>query len=231
MVRCAGQGHRGAGGDGGLHARERRRLHAEDLDARVRLLDGDRDARRHSAAADGDDDRLEVRVLLEELEADRPLAGDDEVVVEGVDEHLVLGGLDLLRAVERFVEVRAVEDDAGAVAPGAGDLHQRRGLRHHDGGVNAEPLRVIGDRLRVVPGARANDAAAALFAGERHELIAGAALLEGARHLQVLELEPELAARRARERLAVGAGRDEDAVGDALAGGFDVLKGEHRPRV
>ena len=63
-----------------------RGLHADDADARVDLLHRHGDAADEPAAADGHDHRLEVRVLLEQLEPDRALPRHDRVVVEGVDE-------------------------------------------------------------------------------------------------------------------------------------------------
>ena len=48
-----------------------------------------------TAAADRDQHRIEVGHLLEQLEADRALAGDDTRVVEGMDEDELALGLDL----------------------------------------------------------------------------------------------------------------------------------------
>ena len=64
----------------------RGRLHADDADVRPERAQRERDPGGEPAAADRDDDRLEPRDLLGELEADRPLAGDHVVVLEGVDE-------------------------------------------------------------------------------------------------------------------------------------------------
>src|SRR2546423_3867520 len=47
-----------------------------------RRLDRDRDARAQPAAADRHDDLREVRDVLEQLEAERALAGDDVRIVE-----------------------------------------------------------------------------------------------------------------------------------------------------
>ena len=137
----------------------------------------DGDARDEPSAADGDDDRFEVRVLLEELEADRPLPGHHEIVVERVHEDALLGALDPRGLFERFVVARAKEDDApgrlgGRGARGAGalrekaaralDLVERRALGHHDRRVDPEARRVVRDPLRVIARARADDAARAL---------------------------------------------------------------------
>ena len=62
------------------------RLHADHLDARFDRFRRDRIAGDQAAAADGDDERLEVRVRRQQFERDRALAGDDLIVIEGVDE-------------------------------------------------------------------------------------------------------------------------------------------------
>ena len=95
----------------GSPARERLRvgrarggLHADDLDLRPRRLDRDRDAGREPAAADRHDDLREVRHLLEQLEPERALAGDDVRVVEGVHEGEPVPLRALLRGGDALVE-------------------------------------------------------------------------------------------------------------------------------
>src|SRR3989449_4134630 len=79
-------------------------------------LDREADASDEPAAADGDEDRVHVGSLREQLEAERALPGDDALVVEGVDEGESALGLDLAGAPVRLIVVRAVQDDLGAVA-------------------------------------------------------------------------------------------------------------------
>ena len=57
----------------------------------------------------------------------------------------------------------AFEHDLGAVRLRRLDLHERRRHRHDDGGGDAEPRRVVGDRLGVVAGRHGDDAARALL--------------------------------------------------------------------
>ena len=64
------------------HRRERVGLHADDAHLRPPRLHRQAHATREPAAADGHDDRLDVRPLLQHLEADRALAGDDPLIVE-----------------------------------------------------------------------------------------------------------------------------------------------------
>ncbi len=53
---------------------------------------------------------------------------------------------------------------------------------------------MVGDALRVIAGRHGDDAATALLGRQRRQAIEGAALLVGGGKLQVLELEPNLAA-------------------------------------
>ena len=57
-------------------------LHADDAGARPERLDRGRDPACEPAATDRDEDRGHVRQVLDDLEADRALAGDDPVVVD-----------------------------------------------------------------------------------------------------------------------------------------------------
>ena len=61
-------------------------VHADEANLRPQRAHRDRDPRREPAAADRDQERLELGQLLRELEADRALAGDHALVLERVDE-------------------------------------------------------------------------------------------------------------------------------------------------
>ena len=129
-----------------------------------------------------------------------------------------------------LVVVGALQDDAGAVPPGVGDLEERRRLRHHDGGRDAQPAGVVGHRLGVVAGARRHEAARPLLGREREQLVEGPALLVRARHLEVLELQVGVATGEPGEGLAAGARREVDVLADALARAPDLVEGDqHRP--
>ena len=92
------------------------RLDAVDPDARPPLLERGRHPRDQPAAADADDGHVDVGQVLEDLEADRAVAGDDERVVErvAVDEALLLA--DPVERGERLVHGVALEDDPRPVA-------------------------------------------------------------------------------------------------------------------
>ena len=109
------QGHRFACGHRGLHRWQPRRLHSDDLNFRIGFLDGAGDAADQSASADGDHHRLDFRMLLQHFKSEGALAGDDRVVIEGMDESEML----LLAAPDGFftglVVVGAVKNDFRAV--------------------------------------------------------------------------------------------------------------------
>ncbi len=121
-----------------------------------------------------------------------------------------------------FVVVGAVEDDLCAEAPGGGDFDERRRQRHDDDGVDAALGGVVGDALGVVSGGGGDDAARGLLGGEQGDAVERAALLEGAGHLQVFELEVDVLAGEFGEHERVRAGGLVDRAAEALARGEDV---------
>ena len=115
-----------------------------------------------AAAAGADDDGAYVRALLQDLQADRPLAGHDVDVVEGMDQHRT-GGLAPSQGLDQgLVHGGAVHAHIGAVGPGRGDLGDRRAVRHEHRRTGPEGAGGQGHALRVVPGARGDHAAGTL---------------------------------------------------------------------
>src|SRR5262245_7333230 len=78
--------------------------------------------------------------------------------------------------------------------------------------------------LRMVARAHRDDAAAALGGVEREQLVQRASLLERGSELEVLELQPDIDARHARQRAAVVERGACDRSGDARGRGADVLE-------
>src|SRR2546430_2097720 len=78
--------------------------------------------------------------------------------------------------------------------------------RHDEAGRDPEAGGVKGAREAVVAGAGRDDATRALVRVELEQEVGGAALLERAGHLEVLELDEAARAGELRERLRVGAG-------------------------
>ena len=104
------------------------RLDADDPRVGPEGLDGRRDAAREPAAADRHEDRREVGQVLDDLEPDRALAGDDPVVVEGRDDRQPALGGDRLGDPLALVAGGPDDDDLGAVGrdPVALDARARR---------------------------------------------------------------------------------------------------------
>ena len=83
------------------------RLDADHACLRPERLDRDGDAARQPAAADRHEDRREVRQVLDHLEPDRALPGDDPVVVERRDDDEPAAGRDLERDLLALVAGRS----------------------------------------------------------------------------------------------------------------------------
>ena len=205
------------------HRRKALGLHADDVDARINRPRRSRDAADHSAAADRDHQRVDLRLLGEHLERDRALPRGHRQIVVGMDdrEPALLRELQAVRA--RIVEGVALDHDSGAEAARVLDLHCRRKTRHHDGGRNGEPLRVIRDALRMVAGRHREHAARALLVAQLGNLVERAALLERRGELQVLELEKHLAAGNRRQGARWHARRIEHMAAQALGSSVDVF--------
>ena len=106
----------------------------------------------------------------------------------------------------------AVQHDLGTPCGGAGDLGRRGVTRHHDGGGDAQQLRVPRHRLGVVAGRHRDHAARALGRGQQRQAVGRAALLERAGDLQIVELQHDVdagrtATRRTAARGCAGPGR------------------------
>ena len=121
-----------------------------------------RDAGDQPAAADGHDDRADVRALLEELEADRALAGGGARVVEGVDEDGAGLALERLRRLDGVVVGRRRLRGPRPGSAAACSTFARGAVRGTKSVVAqraAQGLRREGDAERVVAGRRRHDAA------------------------------------------------------------------------
>ncbi len=209
------------------HRRVERGFRPHHLDPRPHRARRDRVAGDQPAAADRDHQHVEIGDLLQHLQRDRALAGDDQGVVVGVDP----GQVALLRerggARLRLGNALALEHDLRAIGPGRRHLHVGRRLGHHDGGRNAEARRVVGDRLSVVAGRHGDHAARALRGIERGELGHRAALLERVRYLQVLVFDEHLGAGQRGELGRRQHGRAQDLAGNDPARGFDIGERDH----
>ena len=199
----------------------RRGLHADHPHVGHERLDGDGDAARQPAPAERHDDARQVVEVLDQLESERALSGDDGGVVERVAERPAVLGGELLRRCHRVVERRPTLDDRRAVGLARLDLGDRRARWHEDVARDAVVAGGERHRRRVVAGAAGGDARLGPIA-QRVELVHRAADLERPRPLEVLRLEHDRAAEPLRQRRRR---HDRGVLGDGpgdLAGGLDV---------
>jgi hypothetical protein len=177
-----------------LSGRERRgqrgpglRLGGHDAYLRPQRLDDARDPRRQSTTAPRDDDRVELRCVLHDLETDRAVPRHHRFVARRVDEepvHAVATVVDhglpplLVRDRHKLRPERLDPVELRARCT-VGDDHARR----HTG-----LARSPGDALRHVPGARRDDARLQFRGRCRPDRGQCAAELEAADRLEALQL-------------------------------------------
>ena len=183
-----------AGAEGIRDRRSTLGLYADDLDARVDLLGAGSDTGDQSAAAGRNEDHVDKRQVAQDLERDGALAGHDVLVIERMDE--LRAGLlaDLAGLGVGFVIDVARQNDISAVALGRGDLGDRRGARHDDGGFDADRACREGNALCVVACGGSDDCMQVALGIALHDLVVRAAHLERAGFLLVFVLQIDLGA-------------------------------------
>ena len=140
-------------------------------------------------AADGDEQGVEGRALLDELEPDCPLTSRDERIVEGGDVDRTPFRGEGGSEADAFIDALAAELDVSSVVAGRGDLRERRVLRHEDRRPEARQARGEGDPLRVVARGGSDDACIRSLLGDTRDPVVRAAQLERPRPLEVFWLE------------------------------------------
>jgi Na+/H+-dicarboxylate symporter len=202
---------------------ERRAAARFDGDDAHRGLDGSeraRDARDQATSADRHVDRVDLRALLEDLEAERRVAEDHVAVRPGMDERVRLRLPPVLAQVAEHFR-RRNEHGCSAERANGFDLGDRRVLRHQAARRDAELPSAPGERLGGVPRADRAQAAATVFVRESEDGVVDAADLEGAGGLEDLGLQEDLeivpAIVQPHER------RADDDVADASGGRLEFL--------
>ena len=177
--------HRGGQGRAGL------RFHRVDAHPRLERAKRGGDAARQPTASPGNQDGVDLRQVLQQLETDGAVAGHHTIVVEGVNEH----GIDtriasiaegLPPAVERHL------DDTATEALDRLHLGVGRVIGRDHGTGNAQPARVPGGALGHVAGAGNKDAFGQLRLRHPAHRIGGTPNLERSDGLKVLQLEIDL---------------------------------------
>ena len=168
-------------------------LYAVHLDLRPQGLDGKGDAGDQSAAAHRHHHSVHIRQLVEDLQANGSLPGDDLLVIVRVDKGHVVLLLQLHGLVVGFVVGAGHKADLRAQIFGVFHLHQGCAVRHTDDAADAAPGSRQRHALRMVARRAGNDALGALLLGKLADLIISAPHLKAAGGLQVLSLEVQLA--------------------------------------
>jgi len=218
----SGEGNGFALGHSSFHRGQPGRLHSVDFDLGIAFLDGAGDAGDQPAAADGHDYGLDIGKLLENFKTDGSLAGDDGIVIEGMDEDEVIVLCALQGGFVGSVVISAVKNDVGSIAPGSGDFGQGSGKWHVDARANTALPGMVGKALGVVSSRSGDDALGALGRREGEQLVQRAAFLERAGFLAIIELKVDRAVGEAGEGLGARARREVDGVADAPFRRFHV---------
>ena len=226
--------HAGEGDDlpllqGFRHAGRTGSLHAHDAAVGLQVLHGVGKTGDQPAAADGHEDHVHVRQLLQNFKADGALPRHDAVVVEGMDERQPLLIPQAHRLSVGVVVHAGHQHHVGAVAAGGLDLGDRRALGDADGGLDAHVPGSVGHALGVVPGGAGDDAPRLLLVGEGGDLVVRAPELERAGFLQAVGLQIEVAA----GHQPLG-GDHRRAVDDGLEHPLGIVQhghGDHRTRL
>ena len=148
-----------------------------------------RDPGDETASAAGDDDGVDLRNVLEDLEPDGPGTRDHDGIVERVHEHAPRLLLELAQPLERLPRPGRLEVDGGPVAARGLDLRGARAPPHDDERVGPSTGGRPRHRLGVISRRHGDHAARALVRRERADAVERAARLEGAGLLEQLGLQ------------------------------------------
>ncbi len=198
-------------------------MHADQFDAWPDAPGCNRNAGRQPAAADRNDQHVEVAHLLQHLQRHGPLTGDHRRVVIGMDECQAALLTVAPRKLRGILERRPLDNDISAEPAGILNFDVGRADRHDDGRRQSQQARVIGHALRVVAGRHRYDPPARGVQGQRRKSIARTTLLERCRELVVLELQPEFAAQDIGQRPRDIAGRNQRMTAQHVARLHDIV--------
>ena len=200
-------GHRrhrlGANGlAGGQRARPGRRgggLHPDHPHLRRQKVRRSGDSGDQPATAGGHHNGGDIPNLLQDLQPDGGLPGDDVGVIERVDQHRAVLLRIFTRRDQRVVDRLADQVNSCAIRLGGHQLRQRDIDRHEHR--RRDPQLGGGPRhaLRMVAGAGRDHPASPVLDAQIGDPVVGAARLERPSALQVLALEPHLFARAIRQ--------------------------------
>ncbi len=203
-------------------------LDPDDAQLRALGLEHRGDAGDQPAAAHRHQQQFQLRRLVQQFQAHRALAGDDQLVVVGVDEGQAALGGDLPGPLAGLADAVAVQDHLRPEGAGARHLHVRRVAGHHDNRRDAQLPGVVSHRLGVVAGGHGDHPASARLRAQGFQLDQGPAVLERAGKLQVLQLQADLGPGLLRQQAGPHTGGAHHPPAQQLGGVSDVLQRRHR---
>lgn len=195
-----------------------------DFGGRPEIVRSEGGSGEEPAAADRGHDGVEIGIVVEQFEGGGGLAGDDAVVVVGMNEYGAGFFHDLAGGAFTGFEVGFAEGNFGVVS-GDGVFFDLGCVgRHDDSRRDSAKGGGEGEGLGVVAGGVGDDAAGGFVVGEGEDGVAGAAEFEGADALEVLAFEVEFGASHGVEGAGGHDGGAMGVGGDAFCGVADGLE-------
>ena len=211
--------------DGGEHRRPPVALHADDGHVRALGARHHGHAGEQAAAAGRHHQRVELGVVVEQLQRHRALTGDDRRVVVGVHERAALVGRAAGPPAVASPRSSPCSTTRGTEHLGALHLHERGVGGHHDGRLDAQPGGVARDGLGVVAGRHGHHTAPALVLGEASGACSSAPRsLKAAVNCRFSNFTTTPVPSTADRVCDRALGRALDRAGDALGGGEHVVE-------
>ena len=202
-------------------------LYADDLNARVDLLDAGSHTGQQAAAARRNQNHIDSRLVAQDFHADGALTCHDVLVIKRMNKGRAGFLYDFHCLGIGVIVARAGQHDIRAVALGRGYLGNRGGTRHTNGSRNADLSCGKRNALRVVACGRSNDRLESACLVQLHDFVICTAHLEGAGFLLVFALQKDFCAGHAGEGCRRG---ERNIVNDrlqTLRGFVDVFDGNH----
>ena len=174
---------------GSIHGSHNAGLHADDLAGGLELLDGESHTGDQTAAADGDHDLLHFGELLQNLQTDGALTGNDIRIIEGMREGVAVLLGETLGLAGGVIVNAGDQNHFSTVVAGSLHLGDGSALGHADHGLDAQLRGGQSNALSMVAGGAGDDAVRSFLRSQGTDLVVGAADLESAGELQVLRLD------------------------------------------
>ncbi len=174
---------------GRLHTICTRRFHADNLNFGIQQLGKRRNARRQSAAANGNQNIIHERQFFDNFHRNRALTGRHLQIIKGMDKGITFFFRKLIRICTGFIINVTVQNNFRSVAFRSVDLDERRRRRHNDGRLNVVAFGRIGNTLRMISRGSRNQPSLSLFLRKRAHLIISAPQFIGSGKLHIFRLQ------------------------------------------